>query len=583
MPNAKRLTPVRLLTLLLLLAALAAMARSLFTGLEIDEQYAFSLSYRLLRGDALLNTMWEPHQLSALPLAPVLALYMAVTGGTAGILLFVRVLMLAAKAALSAAAYRVFAGAMPRAERFLLALALFVYTPKWFIGPDYVSQQYHFTLAAFLCLYAYYAGAKPLRRRWLPVLAAVFACFGYLAFPQSAAAVVPLLIGLWRLGAMLDEPRLWGRVPRGCALFFGGCAACGVAFLLFVLRGLPLNMLLPRLSLILNDPQYSFSTGERLALLGRQAASSLRFWSVPMAAALVWALFRFWRERDAKRLVDRFLTVGCGLVLARCFVDVFRSVSLDVRQFVPVLAVLGGWVFWADRRAAEHRTARAALFWLGWLPGLAAYLFILRSTLIALPTTYMYLMFPALCGAAALALHAEPADTLPRRGALAVLALTAALTVFCRLYLVQVTGWRPDHTAFNTPLVRIESGPAAGIWADAAAADMQAALTAALAEARPGELVCQGMGYPHGLGYLMDGGTLRVGQASVISGTDSDPRFLLYYQEFPEKIPDILIFDNNEMRDMAEYQAAMERALTLTGRHTVTVGTASLDVMRVEK
>lgn len=42
-------------------------------------------------------------------------------------------------------------------------------------------------------------------------------------------------------------------------------------------------------------------------------------------------------------------------------------------------------------RVAGHRPLRRLLFWLGWLPGIAAYLFILRSTLIALPTTFMYL------------------------------------------------------------------------------------------------------------------------------------------------------------------------------------------------
>ena len=57
---------------LLVLAALA-MAKTLFVGLEIDEEYALSIGYRLVKGDRLFESMWEPHQLSALPAAVLVA------------------------------------------------------------------------------------------------------------------------------------------------------------------------------------------------------------------------------------------------------------------------------------------------------------------------------------------------------------------------------------------------------------------------------------------------------------------------------------------------------------------------------
>ena len=58
---------------LLVLAGLA-MAKTLFVGLEIDEEYALSIGYRLVKGDRLFESMWEPHQLSALPAAVLVAL-----------------------------------------------------------------------------------------------------------------------------------------------------------------------------------------------------------------------------------------------------------------------------------------------------------------------------------------------------------------------------------------------------------------------------------------------------------------------------------------------------------------------------
>ena len=75
----------KILTPVLLVLAVLAMAKTLFVGLEIDEEYAFSLGFRLVKGDRLFYTMWEPHQLSALPAALVLALYTAIAGTTTGV------------------------------------------------------------------------------------------------------------------------------------------------------------------------------------------------------------------------------------------------------------------------------------------------------------------------------------------------------------------------------------------------------------------------------------------------------------------------------------------------------------------
>lgn len=69
----------RILPLILVLVCAAVMLRSAFTGLEIDEEYALSLGYRLVSGDRLFYDMWEPHQLSSLPAAALLAVFIGIT------------------------------------------------------------------------------------------------------------------------------------------------------------------------------------------------------------------------------------------------------------------------------------------------------------------------------------------------------------------------------------------------------------------------------------------------------------------------------------------------------------------------
>lgn len=548
------------------------MLRTAFTGLEIDEEYALSLGYRLVSGDRLFVTMWEPHQLSALPAAALLAVYLGVTGTTTGVLLFFRLVVLACKAAMSWVFYREFRRDLGRGGAALAALVLFLYIPKWFLGPDYTGQQFHFTVAAFLCLHHY--GTRGFRRPWLVVLGAVCACFGFLAFPQSIAAFPFLWVGLEVLGRRGGEKRFFG-IPRGAWLLLGSCAVCGGAFLIWALQGMgfDLGAFLERVGLILHDPQYSFTAAERLALLAQQALPVVRSLLWPLLGAAVLCAVVRWRRGALPGGVSLLLGSWGALAALQCTARAVLDGSLDERQFVPVLVLAGAWVFWRARR----QPGAAELFWLGCLPGLAAYAFILRSTLLGLPATFMYLTWPALCGLVLLV----RAEVRPVR--LTGYAALGAMLVFlavCRLWCVQTTGWKSADMT-DTPLVQIENGPAKGIWADEKAADMQECLYEAL-EPCAGQQLLQAIGEQHGLGFLMADGTLTVGQASVISGTDSDPRFVQYYEEMPEKLPDVILYDDAEVRDMTEFHAWIEENLAITDRYTVAHGTASLQVLVVD-
>lgn len=556
----------------LVLACLLVMVRQIFVGLEIDEVYALSLGFRLVQGDRLFATMWEPHQLCALPPAALLALYIAVTGTTTGVLVFFRVVMLVCKAAMSWVFYREFRRELGRPGAGLAALALFLYAPKWFLGPDYTGQQFYFTVAAFLCLHHYLT--RGFRRPWLVVLGAVCACFSFLAYPQSAAAFPFLWIGMVVLGRRGGERR-WLGLPRGAWLLLGSCAVCGGVFLIWALQGMGFDLaaFLARVKLILDDPQYGFTAAQRIAQLARQALSVLGGWRWSLAAALVLCAYLYRRPAFARERIALLLGLWTLLTMLQCTVRAVADASLDERQFLPVAVLAGAWAFWRGRRLP----GAGPLFWLGYLPGLAAYLFIVRSTVLGLPATFLYLTWPALCGLLLLAQSEPQAVRRIAQGCLGALVLFLAV---CRLWCVQTTGWKP-HSVADTPLVRIQNGPAKGIWADEKAADMQECLYQALAP-YAGQAVLQAIGEQNGLGFLMADGTLTVAQASVISGTDSDPRFESYYTIVPDKLPDVILYDDAEVRDMDAFHAWLEEHFAIADRYTVTYGTASLQVLVVD-
>lgn len=559
---------VPLLFALLCAASLVVMARSAFVGLEIDEEYALSLGYRLVSGDRLFYSMWEPHQLSSLPAAALLAVFIGITGGTTGVLVFFRLVVLVCKAGMSYVFYREFRRDLGRPAALLAALVLFAFVPKWFLGPDYTGQQFHWTLAAFLCLHHYVT--RGCRQLWLVPLGAVCACFGYLAFPQSAAAFAVLWVGMLILGKRRGEPK-----ARGAWVLLGSCAVCGAAFLVYALSGVGFSipLLLDRLTLILHDPQYNFTTAERMALLAGQALTVARslLWPLLASAALSAALYLIKRQPIT---AGRLLNFWAALAAVQCLLRAVKDGSLDERQFVPVVVLAGVWAFWQGR----GRPGNAELFWLGYLPGLAAYAMILRSTLLGLAPTFMYLTWPAVCGMLALVNHADDAKARRAEGMLCLAAMLAFLLV-CRVWCVQTTGWKAADVT-DTPLVRITTGPAKGIYADAKAADMQECLCEAL-QPYAGQPILQAIGEQHGLGFLMADGTLQVAQASVISGTDSDPRFEQYYADVPSKEPRVILYDDAEVRDMAEFHSWLEASFTIVDRYTVAHGSASLQVLLV--
>ena len=559
---------VPLLFALLCAASLVVMARSAFVGLEIDEEYALSLGYRLVSGDRLFYSMWEPHQLSSLPAAALLAVFIGITGGTTGVLVFFRLVVLVCKAGMSYVFYREFRRDLGRPAALLAALVLFAFVPKWFLGPDYTGQQFHWTLAAFLCLHHYVT--LGCRQLWLVPLGAVCACFGYLAFPQSAAAFAVLWVGMLILGKRRGEPK-----ARGAWVLLGSCAVCGAAFLVYALSGVGFSipLLLDRLTLILHDPQYNFTTAERMALLAGQALTVARslLWPLLASAALSAALYLIKRQPIT---AGRLLNLWAALAAVQCLLRAVKDGSLDERQFVPVVVLAGVWAFWQGR----GRPGNAELFWLGYLPGLAAYAMILRSTLLGLAPTFMYLTWPAVCGMLALVNHADDAKARRAEGMLCLAAMLAFLLV-CRVWCVQTTGWKAADVT-DTPLVRITTGPAKGIYADAKAADMQECLCEAL-QPYAGQPILQAIGEQHGLGFLMADGTLQVAQASVISGTDSDPRFEQYYADVPSKEPRVILYDDAEVRDMAEFHSWLEASFTIVDRYTVAHGSASLQVLLV--
>ena len=64
--NNKKFNSIfKVLCIILAVGSALAAIKCIFVGLQMDEEYAMTLSYRLMHGDRLLTEVWDPHQTSA--------------------------------------------------------------------------------------------------------------------------------------------------------------------------------------------------------------------------------------------------------------------------------------------------------------------------------------------------------------------------------------------------------------------------------------------------------------------------------------------------------------------------------------
>ena len=300
MSHTKKLTIEEIILALLGLLALAALVRTMFLGLEIDEEYALSLGFRLVRGDRLFYSMWEPHQLAALPPALLIGLFTAVAGTTTGVLLFVRVTMLIIKAVLSVWFYRSLRAPLGRTNAFLLALVLFVFTPTatavfgaYFKIQSFVFMPIFGLNNGMVPIISYNYGAARPQRVWKTVrlstiTAMVIMVLGFAIFQLFPSTLLGLFDASETMLA-IGDPAL--RIISFSFLLAGFCIIAGSVFQAI---GNPVY------SLIVSVCRQMVVLLPVAWLLSRTGRLELVWWSFPIAEVMSFTLSTIFLRRTVK-------------------------------------------------------------------------------------------------------------------------------------------------------------------------------------------------------------------------------------------------------------------------------------------
>lgn len=340
--------------------ALVLLWRCRFGFASNDEAFYLTIPYRLLQGDALLTEEWHLSQLSGFLLMPAVWIFITLTGGTEGILLFMRYLCIITQTAAAVFLYNRLK-AFSRLGAAVAALGFVLFIPLSICALSYNSMGILFlTLSQVILI----TGKSC--RSYLPAglcFAAAVLCCPYLLLVYGAYLLIVLGALVWsRIRREAVHPAL---SVAGALWFTAGAAIAALLFTLFVLSRSSVSDILPCLKLMMNDPEHltyslAFKLREYRDCILYATGQSPRLYACLTATALFCLL-------DGRRQSHRtFHSCIAGGIIFALMVSHYRGshslnyIMWSINLWAPFLLLL-----LSDRKNA------GTIFTLLWLPGIA--------------------------------------------------------------------------------------------------------------------------------------------------------------------------------------------------------------------
>lgn len=226
----------KLLIGLLLIGSAGAALKCIFVSLQMDEEYAISMSYRLVQGDRLLTQLWDPHQTSAFLIEFLIWAYLKLFHTTTCLVLWIRFWGVMMHLAVTCCLYRTLRAETGREESFFLAVIYFNLLPKGYVMPEFSNMMVWSLTMLVICLTGLArreaagtaggqdgtckATAWDLRMTVLTAGAGIWLCLATLSYPTCALLYPFLLVYLWKYDRY--RKRTMGLLTL-IVLLIGGC------------------------------------------------------------------------------------------------------------------------------------------------------------------------------------------------------------------------------------------------------------------------------------------------------------------------------------------------------------------------
>ena len=523
---------------LLVAGSFLAALKCIFVSLQMDEEYAVSLSYRLLRGDRLFAQIWDPHQTSAFLMEFLMWVYIKLFHTTAGVVIWVRFAGVLIQLGISCYLYRVLCHILEPEYSFYLAMIYFNLLPKTYVMPEFSNMMTWGLTLLLLSLFrlAKLQGRIPGREKddswaegiswngkmaFAAVEAGVWLSFTVLSYP-SCLLLFPFL--LWYL-ARYDAFK-----KKTISIFAGTCMLLGGAYMAYLFSYMSLSELLANIqSMIASNGYHSTGILGKCQIYAGNLLPLLLFGAGYLLAAIV--VYKIYRGVKGKlTFFYILLTTSFALMFLHWILMLWkyeRSYPYTVYFFLFAIA------FYCVGKSPENMKEMAKL-WLG--ANVVMYVAILMLTNLTLFTSIKYLLTGVIMSAAVLLIYTKEKEP-------EVFQKFAGwfLIVWC-FVAVFIKGWAytdNDGLMKNITCVGniISVGPGKGIVTEY----MQGYMTECSSEEfqtyiEPGESL-----------LALDTNTIcymyqdvNIGSCTTICTPTFDETLLDYWERNPDKYPDVI-------------------------------------------
>lgn len=515
------------ITFFLILLSFWATIKTCFFNMNIDEEYAITLSCRILSKDRMFLEIWEPHQTSGFLTAGLCWIYQTLTGTSDYLVLYLRICGALLQAAISVFMYRTLRLSFSHFGALVSAVFFYNTLPKQIQTPEFSNMLVWFSVLAMLCLFRVCHSNR--YRLWL-VAAGVSLCGLVLAYPSCILAVPFYVLCLKKI-----RPRFFF---RDMGILVTVCFILGGSYIAYFLSHMTLSQFFFGLQQMATDRHHSAPLSYRLACYGGELWGFLPhlgfilFW-----AAVFTCLYRLLiRQREGL-----WLLFSCFVLCVSCVEQILIWLGDSLNFHFPILYIylLYGFGLWAYRKKKpQEDSPYRTLFWFGSVCGGCVWFSALLVTNTTISVTGTYLASGLIPAILLLIEKTDDLSTFLRK----LPALTAwsllAVTLFAKGFMVCANQGLRSNVFFVRQ--KALSGPCKNIYyayLDGYAYNSYAELLTDCCTPEDSILYVG----THNLYYLLTDSKIAV--PSTISTPSFDSRLMEYWSYYPDHYPTLVVID----------------------------------------
>lgn len=528
--SLKKETVYNIILVILTLGAVLANIKNVLVNYNVDTEYAVALSYRLVRGDSMFTQMWEAHQTSAFLAAFFIQIYLWLFGTTTGVVVFLNFVGTGIKALITLFLYRTLRGQVDKKVLYLVCLFFFTVNPKNVHLPDFSNMQLWFSVLLFGMLLRFFQNQK--QKRWL-LLGALALCLEVLSYPSCVIVYIGAAVLLW----VYSEEK-W----KDLFIFSGGCFGTGLLYVGYFVLQIGFDGLFEGVMNIVSSDSFHANSPleqwvEYLAEFGQVVLLLAECGLIAFGISRLIARVKRGKSEVAepkRYYMFLFLVILCGY-------HFFSTVSVgDKYMYLSLFIAIMLCGLWS-LKACEQK--EKMVYITGATLSVCALLATLLLTNLSFLSSVAYLVLGVAVSFVPICKYLEEKGPVfkkiwPR----AVIVLFCAVTVFRSGYLIQATHNR-NNSVFDlleAPKI-VQYGPSKGVVTDYFGGHVINETYLEWPEyVKPGDrILLVGVELLSTIAYLNE--DTEISAASTICTPTYDEKLLEYWEENPEKYPNVVV------------------------------------------